>query len=62
MMMSVGTAFGSLSNPLPPLTFVDHMDPKLARHWVAVAARFNPVDWGVVASRLRRPQPDYRSK
>jgi ABC-2 type transport system permease protein len=36
-----------------PLTFLSSimMDPELAPHWVAVTARFNPVDWAVVASR-----------
>jgi ABC-2 type transport system permease protein len=36
-----------------PLTFLSSimMDPKLAPHWVEVAARFNPVDWAVVVSR-----------
>ncbi|WP_328989560.1 ABC transporter permease [Kribbella sp. NBC_01245] len=36
-----------------PLTFMSSimMDPKLAPHWVEVVARFNPVDWAVVAAR-----------
>jgi len=36
-----------------PLTFLSSavMDPKLAPHWIEVAARFNPLDWVVVASR-----------
>ena len=36
-----------------PLTFLSSvmMDPKLAPDWVATAARYNPVDWAVVASR-----------
>jgi len=36
-----------------PLTFLSSvmMDPDLAPDWVATAARYNPVDWAVVASR-----------
>jgi len=36
-----------------PLTFLSSvmMDPKLSPDWVATAARYNPVDWAVVASR-----------
>jgi len=36
-----------------PLTFMSSvmMDPKLAPDWVATAAKYNPVDWAVVASR-----------
>jgi ABC-2 type transport system permease protein len=36
-----------------PLTFMSSImiDPKVAPHWVAVAARFNPVDWPTVAAR-----------
>jgi ABC-2 type transport system permease protein len=36
-----------------PLTFLSSvmMDPDLAPGWVATAARYNPVDWAVVASR-----------
>jgi ABC-2 type transport system permease protein len=38
------------------------MDPELAPHWVAVAARFNPVDWAVVASRQAlSADPDWGS-
>lgn len=36
-----------------PLTFLSSvmMDPKLSPDWVATVARYNPVDWAVVASR-----------
>ncbi len=36
-----------------PLTFMSSImiDPKLAPHWVEVAARFNPVDWATIAAR-----------
>jgi ABC-2 type transport system permease protein len=36
-----------------PLTFLSSimLDPKLAPHWVEVAARFNPVDWATIAAR-----------
>jgi ABC-2 type transport system permease protein len=36
-----------------PLTFLSSvmMDPELSPDWVATAARYNPVDWAVVASR-----------
>ncbi|MFN8193930.1 MAG: ABC transporter permease [Nocardioidaceae bacterium] len=36
-----------------PLTFVSSavMDPRLAPHWMQVAADLNPLDWAVVASR-----------
>jgi ABC-2 type transport system permease protein len=47
-----------------PLTFLSSimMDPELAPHWVAVAARFNPVDWAVVASRQAlSADPDWGS-
>jgi ABC-2 type transport system permease protein len=47
-----------------PLTFLSSimMDPKLAPHWVEVVARFNPVDWGVVASReALSADPDWES-
>lgn len=47
-----------------PLTFLSSimMDLELAPHWVAVAARFNPVDWAVVASRQAlSADPDWGS-
>ena len=36
-----------------PMTFLSSaiMDPALAPHWIQVAARYNPLDWAVVASR-----------
>ncbi len=36
-----------------PMTFLSSaiMDPALAPHWIQVCARYNPLDWAVVASR-----------
>jgi ABC-2 type transport system permease protein len=36
-----------------PMTFLSSaiMDPSLAPHWIQVCARYNPLDWAVVASR-----------
>jgi ABC-2 type transport system permease protein len=36
-----------------PLTFLSSimLDLRLAPHWVEVAAKFNPVDWAVIAAR-----------
>ena len=36
-----------------PMTFLSSaiMDPALAPHWIRACARFNPLDWAVVASR-----------
>jgi ABC-2 type transport system permease protein len=36
-----------------PMTFLSSaiMDPALAPGWIRTAARFNPLDWAVVASR-----------
>jgi ABC-2 type transport system permease protein len=36
-----------------PLTFLSSaiMDPALAPHWLQVCAKYNPLDWAVVASR-----------
>ncbi|HET7387448.1 MAG TPA: ABC transporter permease [Nocardioidaceae bacterium] len=36
-----------------PATFLSSavMDPSLAPHWIQVVARYNPLDWAVVASR-----------
>lgn len=36
-----------------PATFLSSavMQPRLAPHWMQVAARYNPLDWAVVASR-----------
>jgi ABC-2 type transport system permease protein len=36
-----------------PMTFLSSaiMDPSLAPHWIRVCARYNPLDWAVVASR-----------
>ena len=47
-----------------PLTFLSSimMDPKLAPHWVEVAARFNPVDWATIAARQSlSADPDWSS-
>ncbi|MEV6287918.1 ABC transporter permease [Kribbella sp. NPDC051770] len=47
-----------------PLTFLSSImiDPKLAPHWVEVAARFNPVDWATVAAReALSADPDWAS-
>jgi ABC-2 type transport system permease protein len=45
-----------------PLAFLSSimMAPTLMPHWVAGAARFNPVDWAAVASReALQPSPDW---
>jgi ABC-2 type transport system permease protein len=36
-----------------PMTFLSSaiMDPSLAPHWIRTCARYNPLDWAVVASR-----------
>jgi ABC-2 type transport system permease protein len=36
-----------------PMTFLSSaiMDPSLAPHWIQVCAKYNPLDWAVVASR-----------
>jgi ABC-2 type transport system permease protein len=47
-----------------PLTFMSSimMDPKLAPHWVQVAARYNPVDWAVITARQAlSANPDWSS-
>jgi ABC-2 type transport system permease protein len=47
-----------------PLTFMSSimLDPKLAPHWVQVAARFNPVDWAAIAARQSlAANPDWSS-
>jgi len=47
-----------------PLTFLSSImiDPKLAPHWVEVAARFNPVDWATFAARESlSADPDWSS-
>ncbi|WP_325055576.1 ABC transporter permease [Kribbella sp.] len=47
-----------------PLTFMSSimMDPKLAPHWVEVAARFNPVDWAAITAReALSATPDWSS-
>ncbi|QNE19993.1 ABC transporter permease subunit [Kribbella qitaiheensis] len=47
-----------------PLTFLSSimLDPKLAPHWVGVAARFNPVDWAAIAARQAlSANPDWSS-
>jgi ABC-2 type transport system permease protein len=47
-----------------PLTFMSSImiDPKVAPHWVNVAARFNPVDWAAVAARQAlSADPDWSS-
>jgi ABC-2 type transport system permease protein len=47
-----------------PLTFMSSImiDPKVAPHWVAVAARYNPVDWATVAARQSlAASPDWSS-
>jgi ABC-2 type transport system permease protein len=47
-----------------PLTFLSSImiDPKLAPHWVEVAARFNPVDWATIAARESlSANPDWSS-
>jgi ABC-2 type transport system permease protein len=47
-----------------PLTFMSSImiDPKVAPHWVNVAARFNPVDWAAIAARQAlSATPDWSS-
>jgi len=47
-----------------PLTFLSSImiDPKVAPHWVTVAARFNPVDWAAIAARQAlAADPDWSS-
>ncbi|MET7278767.1 ABC transporter permease [Kribbella sp. NPDC005582] len=47
-----------------PLTFLSSImiDPKVAPHWVSVAARFNPVDWAAIAARQAlAADPDWSS-
>jgi ABC-2 type transport system permease protein len=47
-----------------PLTFMSSImiDPKVAPHWVGVAARFNPVDWAAIAARQAlSADPDWSS-
>lgn len=47
-----------------PLTFLSSimLDLELAPHWVQVAARYNPVDWAVVAAReALSADPDWSS-
>jgi ABC-2 type transport system permease protein len=47
-----------------PLTFMSSImiDPKVAPHWVNVAARFNPVDWAAIAARQAlSANPDWSS-
>ncbi|GAA0932697.1 ABC transporter permease [Kribbella koreensis] len=47
-----------------PLTFMSSimLDPKLAPHWVAVAARYNPVDWAAITARQAlSATPDWTS-
>ncbi|GAA1563291.1 ABC transporter permease [Kribbella sancticallisti] len=47
-----------------PLTFLSSimLDPKLAPHWVEVAARYNPVDWAAITARQAlSANPDWDS-
>ncbi|MFK4083508.1 ABC transporter permease [Kribbella sp. NPDC020789] len=47
-----------------PLSFLSSVliNPEVAPHWVAVAARFNPVDWAVIAARQALSvDPDWSS-
>jgi ABC-2 type transport system permease protein len=47
-----------------PLTFMSSImiDPRVAPHWVNVAARFNPVDWAAIAARQAlSAAPDWSS-
>ena len=47
-----------------PLTFMSSImiDPRVAPHWVNVAARFNPVDWAALAARQSlSADPDWSS-
>ncbi|TCO46056.1 ABC-2 type transport system permease protein [Kribbella antiqua] len=47
-----------------PLTFMSSImiDPRVAPHWVNVAARFNPVDWAALAARQAlSAAPDWSS-
>jgi ABC-2 type transport system permease protein len=47
-----------------PLTFMSSImiDPAVAPHWVNVAARYNPVDWAVIAARQAlSTNPDWSS-
>ena len=38
------------------------IDPRVAPHWVNVAARYNPVDWATVAARQAlAADPDWSS-